>query len=540
MDVVASGRTFPTAIAFVPSPGKGPKDPFYFVAELRGKIKVVTRDGTVSDFATDFAPFVRSQPLPINRGENGTAGLCLDPTRGHVFVTYVYQDATGVLRNGMKRFTAQPHTFGLTPTARVSFDSLFAADRSTDSHQIGPCVVAGNLLYVSVGDGQQGEPSQRLELTLGKILRMTVDGAPAPGNPFKALSPGSRANYVWASGLRNVFSLTTAKGRLFAAENGLNVDRWFEVERARNYQWAGNDWTIGMNAPLVFAPAVSPVQMVYSTAADTALPPQFRERFIVALSGRAGERGSGVVGEKSIVAIDYDFATRQVRTMPSPVVRFRGTGRGNVVSVGIGPDGLYFAPLFPTDGETGPMFRVSMDSIHPHPFGIGSSSTATSMIQDYQCLGCHRLNNRGGAFGPDLNAPMLATRLRARLDSSEYLAKMRATDPMGREPFTSLAGVREQIIRARPAERPRLWLVNWLMEPRFENPAPAMPSLGLTRAQAETLADSLLAEPLQTREDRWAQLIPRPRRRHVPYAFALGCLAGALALAALQRRTTAQ
>ena len=36
----ASGFRFPTAIAFVPQPGRAPGDPLYFVTELQGAIKV--------------------------------------------------------------------------------------------------------------------------------------------------------------------------------------------------------------------------------------------------------------------------------------------------------------------------------------------------------------------------------------------------------------------------------------------------------------------------------------------------------------------
>ncbi|HJX88208.1 MAG TPA: hypothetical protein VJ277_11660, partial [Gemmatimonadales bacterium] len=49
----AQGFRFPTAIAFVPRPGPGPKDPLYFVTEIGGTIKVVTNDRTVSNFAVD-------------------------------------------------------------------------------------------------------------------------------------------------------------------------------------------------------------------------------------------------------------------------------------------------------------------------------------------------------------------------------------------------------------------------------------------------------------------------------------------------------
>ena len=47
----------PTAIAVVPNLGSGPKDPLYFVAELRGRIRVVTNDRSVHTFAEGFVGF---------------------------------------------------------------------------------------------------------------------------------------------------------------------------------------------------------------------------------------------------------------------------------------------------------------------------------------------------------------------------------------------------------------------------------------------------------------------------------------------------
>ncbi|HKQ32091.1 MAG TPA: glucose dehydrogenase, partial [Thermodesulfobacteriota bacterium] len=57
ISIDTEGYHFPSAIAFVPSPGKGPKDPLYFVLELRGKIKVVTNDRSIYTFAEDFFTF---------------------------------------------------------------------------------------------------------------------------------------------------------------------------------------------------------------------------------------------------------------------------------------------------------------------------------------------------------------------------------------------------------------------------------------------------------------------------------------------------
>ncbi len=50
--VVASGFQLSVNIAFVPSPGPDPDSAFYYVAELFGTVKVVTRPGQVSNYAS--------------------------------------------------------------------------------------------------------------------------------------------------------------------------------------------------------------------------------------------------------------------------------------------------------------------------------------------------------------------------------------------------------------------------------------------------------------------------------------------------------
>src|SRR5215216_2606758 len=97
LSIDTEGYQFPTAIAFVPHPGPGPKDPLYFVAELRGKVKVVTNDRSVYTFAENSFRLTPREELPSIEGETGQAGLCLDPRHGYIFVTFAYQDAAGVL-----------------------------------------------------------------------------------------------------------------------------------------------------------------------------------------------------------------------------------------------------------------------------------------------------------------------------------------------------------------------------------------------------------------------------------------------------------
>ena len=266
IDIDTEGYRFPSSIAFVPEPGNGPKDPLYFVTELRGKVKVVTNDRSVYTFAGDFFKLVPRTELPSFGGEMGMAGLCLDPGSGYVFVTFTYQDEKGLLRNNIVRFESEPGTFSLKAKSSLAFTEVFADEQSAPSHQIGPCQVYDNNLYVSLGDafttGGARMRSQDINSLLGKVLRMTLDGKPVKTNPYYIDGDITKArNYVWASGFRNPFGLNITDGRVFVADNGIDADRFIEVREGGNYRWNGSDISITTNASVVFFPAQGVAQM---------------------------------------------------------------------------------------------------------------------------------------------------------------------------------------------------------------------------------------------------------------------------------------
>jgi len=93
------------------------------------------------------------------------------------------------------------------------------------------------LLYLSSGERQKFDPAQDMSMNLGKILRLTDEGAPAPGNPWA--SRGGIAAQFWTIGHRNVLGLSFASdGRLWASEMGpQGGDEVNLVLPGRNYGW---------------------------------------------------------------------------------------------------------------------------------------------------------------------------------------------------------------------------------------------------------------------------------------------------------------
>jgi glucose/arabinose dehydrogenase len=156
------------------------------------------------------------------------------------------------------------------------------------------------MLYLTSGDRQKFTPAQDLGGNLGKVLRLTPEGAPAPRNPWA--SRGGVAATFWSIGHRHALGLAFAPdGRLWVSEMGPEGgDELNLILPGRNYGWprASNGSNYGggdipdhkpgdgFEPPRVFwNPSISPGDlMIYSGAQF----PRWRgDALVPALSGEA-------------------------------------------------------------------------------------------------------------------------------------------------------------------------------------------------------------------------------------------------------------
>jgi glucose/arabinose dehydrogenase len=164
--------------------------------------------------------------LPITRagGEGGLLGLAVpeDVEANPVFYAYYSTDSDN-------RVAAVPWRGDAIGEPHVILDGI-----PVGRNHNGGRIAFGPDGYLYVGTGEAGDTSlsQNLGSLGGKILRITPEGQPAPGNPFGG-SP------IWSYGHRNVQGLAwDRQKRLWASEFGANT--WDElnlVTPGGNYGW---------------------------------------------------------------------------------------------------------------------------------------------------------------------------------------------------------------------------------------------------------------------------------------------------------------
>ena len=169
-------------------------------------------------------------------GEAGLLGVALSPTFDQDRLVFLY--VTTAEDNRVVRATLDGDRLGEPEPLLTGIPNGFIHDGGR--LEFGP----DGYLYVSTGEVGEPERAQDRDDLGGKILRITTDGEPAPGNPFD--SP------VWSYGHRNVQGLAFVGDQLWASEFGANrFDELNRVEAGANFGWPEVEGTGGTDAGYV-------------------------------------------------------------------------------------------------------------------------------------------------------------------------------------------------------------------------------------------------------------------------------------------------
>lgn len=219
INAIATGLSAPWGLAELPLGS-------YLITERdNARLGVITAAGEVVEVTGPGAEQIVSTTLDV--GEGGLLGVALHPD---------FEDNRTIV---LYRTTRPADPINQVFTATLSEDYELTVDDPILSIPAAPthnggAVAFGPDGYLYVGTGDAGEPelAQDLDSLAGKILRVDLDGAPAPGNPL----PGSP---VWSLGHRNVQGFDwDADGTMYASEFGANAfDELNMIVPGGNYGW---------------------------------------------------------------------------------------------------------------------------------------------------------------------------------------------------------------------------------------------------------------------------------------------------------------
>jgi aldose sugar dehydrogenase len=276
MTQVATFR-LPWRIAFLP-------DGRMLITEKVGPVWLVTQEGAKTP--------VTNVPEAAYQGQNGMLGVFLSPryaTDHFVYLTYSEPGEGGSsLALARARLSLGPDS--------ASLDGLQVIWRQMPKGrggQVGAQIAFspdGQYLFLTVGDRQRMTPAQDPDQALGKILRLTLDGKPAPGNPMAGKTgaatvpliappsdteaaktapvistytfpgPNLAPAETWSTGHRTPYGLAFAPdGRLWEVEHGpRGGDELNLIEPGKNYGWPLVSYAVNYNGVPIPSPDTRP------------------------------------------------------------------------------------------------------------------------------------------------------------------------------------------------------------------------------------------------------------------------------------------
>jgi glucose/arabinose dehydrogenase len=334
--VLASGLEHPWAIEVL-------ADGRMLVTERPGRLRVVTVDGRVLD------P-IAGVPAVVARGQGGLLDVAVRPTGTNQWALCLsYADP----RDGGRNATAVScgQASGAENITLSNMRVVFRQEPAIDSRQhFGSRIVFqdDDTVFITLGD-RGNNPATRplaqdMSTTVGKIVRVNLDGTVPADNPFAAR--GGPTAQIWSVGHRNIQSAALdATGELWAVEHGARGgDELNRPEAGKNYGWPVISYGIDYSG----APITEGV-----TAREGLEQPVYYWDPVIAPSGMAfytGDlfpawRGHALIGGlkvQSLVVLGMDDGRVVTENRVPLDVRVRDVAQG--------PDGRVFVVSDSSDG----------------------------------------------------------------------------------------------------------------------------------------------------------------------------------------------
>jgi glucose/arabinose dehydrogenase len=274
--------SLPWKIAFLP-------DGRMLITEKTGGLKLVTQQGDQTQVA--------NAPAVLWRGQGGMLGVYLSPhyAKDHnVYLTYSEPgDGGSSLALARAQLKLTKGADGKDAASLENYSVIWHDGERGQGGQFGAEVAFspdGKLLYLTSGDRQRMTTAQDPNQPLGKILRLTLDGKPAPGNPMAGKTgaqtvdvidppsdteaaktapkvktytfpgPNLTPSETWASGIRTPYGLAFApNGQLWELEHGpRGGDELNLILPGKNYGWPLVSYGINYNGVPVPKPDTRP------------------------------------------------------------------------------------------------------------------------------------------------------------------------------------------------------------------------------------------------------------------------------------------
>ena len=341
VQIIASRLLFPWGLAFLP-------DGNILVTEKPGGMRIITPQGKLGDRVRNIPPVVYQQ-------DAGLMDVVLDPHfADNRTIYFAYVEARGA-DNG-----------GVIAKARLSDDNralenitrLYTHPTMHDFAHYGCRLLFDSQGYLLATFGERydsptREQAQDLNSPMGKILRLTTDGKPAPGNPFEH-TPGALPE-IWSYGHRNPQGLAfhPITGELWSTEHGAQGgDEVNIIQPGKNYGWPvigygtnydgspigdGTAHHEGMEEPVYYwDPAIAPSGCCFYTG--DAIPEWKNNLFVAGLAGQHVARlvldGHKVIGEERLL-LDQHQRMRDIQQGPDGALWvITDEGNGHLIRIG--------------------------------------------------------------------------------------------------------------------------------------------------------------------------------------------------------------